>query len=157
MSNKEKNTKKAEEPKSDASEQERVIHTETALGDEKDVTIPPTPENPIANQLATGIVPGISGESTEPGVTQDSEDAKQPDIKGEINESVVNPVAPPVEPQGVPEAVIREVAVPNAQEEPTFHDGADYNRLKAAFERALGHGNFDVDFARTLRKEAGVL
>ncbi len=125
--------------------------------DGSQVAIPPIPVNPHATEIATGTVPGISGAPTEPGTTQDSEDAKQPEIPGETNETVVNPVAPPVEPQGVPEAVVREVAVPNAQEEPTFHDGTDYNRLKAAFERALSHGNFDVDFARTLKKDAGIL
>lgn len=121
------------------------------------VVVPPIPENPIANQISTGIVPGITDAPTGPGIKQDSPDAKQPDIQGEINESVVNPVAPPVEPQGVPEAVVREVAVPNAQPEPTFHDGGDYNRAVSALKKALEHGNFDLDFARQLKREAGIL
>lgn len=127
--------------------------------DDKEVAKVPTPENPIANHLATGTVPGITGAPTEPGEEQDSEGAKQPDIPGEINESVVNPVAAPAEPQGVPEAVERAVAVPNAQDEPTFHNGEDYNRLKAAFLKLcerVGHTH-DHNYVSDIKKEAGIL
>lgn len=110
--------------------------------------------NPIAKDML-GFAPAVDGQSTEPGEPQDSPEAKQPDIPGEINESVVNPVQAPVEPQGVPEAVERRMATPNAQEEPTFHNGADYNRLKTVFLKVLDR--LDVDTQRLFKREAGIL
>jgi hypothetical protein len=112
--------------------------------------------NPIAKKMQ-GFTPGITGAPTEPGVKQESEEAKQPEVQGEVSELVVNPVAPPVEPQGVPEALVRETATPNAQDEPTFHTGGDYGRLKAAFEHILERSNYDHNQKRELKEQAGIL
>jgi hypothetical protein len=118
--------------------------------------IPDAPENPIANHLATGIVSGITGAPTKPIKHKVDPEAKAPDISDEINTTVVNPVAPTID-NPAPEPIGRAVASPKAHEEPTFHTGEDYNRLKVAFLKALGHGTMDIDHQRSLKQEAGIL
>ena len=102
------------------------------------------------------IVPGITGASELKVDQPKGNDAKQPDIVGQTNANVVNPVAPTPEPQGVNEAVIREVAVPDALPEPTFNENK-YNSLLKAFNKLAESHHYDPDFLRNLKREAGIL
>lgn len=102
------------------------------------------------------IVPGITNASEVKLPQPKGDDAKQPDIIGQTNANVVNPVAPTPEPQGVNEAVVRAVAVPDAFPEPGIGE-VKYDKLLAAFHKLAGAHHFDADFLRETKKEAGIL
>lgn len=156
-----KATAKPDKSVANTAKDKAVLQHETpsVTGDEKEkANIPDIPENPIANKLAVGVVSGVGEDQGVKSVEVETDpEAKQPDSADEINKTVVNPVAPTVQDNGVPEPTERKVASPDAQEEPTFHTGEDYNRLKMAFEKALQHGHMDIDYQRSLKKEAGIL
>lgn len=110
----------------------------------------------IVPEAPKPYVPGITGASESKVEQPKGDHAKQPDIQGQTNANVVNPVAPTPEPQGVNEAIERAVAVPDARPEPTLNE-FKYQALLGAFNKLADSHHFDPDFLRNLKKEAGIL
>lgn len=73
-----------------------------------------------------------------------------PEVTDEVNEGVYT-----TESLNDEQATAEATAIQDGPE-PDQQPSA-YDRLKSAFEKALTHGHFDLDYARALKKEAGIL